>query len=740
MQRAVKFGLVAASTMAMGVAVAEIPSPEPTFLLPGLLQGRLDGKQDDFTSPITSSNIALRRELGPVMGLFTDKGGYLYNNPTWYTSPLDGVKTAWAENATFAYVGRIYLDASKLYVFGARIDDSAFLKIGDDVVISYGRGGGCHIETYAPRYTGWHDAEIRCGNGAGWAGANPYCNVGNLGFCYFTVESGSAEASAYAGHSKDNCDNIDSTLWRSLIDDNTGTLFGTSAATGLLDALKVTFVGKDGLDICATVRADISEPVTIYAWFGSAYGGITSGDWDYTSEIGTTGGTAGEVVSASFPIAQDTRYIRFVAVGTADNTHKWASATLSVADISEVVVAPQVTCSVDPDTLTAFTADVKVDVSYPGFGASTWTAVLTYGAGRCAEVSGTGAEVKTIALENLLGGTTTRATLTVASDTGKTTVLEDVAITTAPEQSLGMQPGLMQGKLAGAINMTDGMDKAKDVRRELGPVMGLYTARSSTSGYTSEIDGSTSYWSNDTTYLYTGFIWLDAAKTYAFGGRNDDSLELFIDGANVLHARNDGTAPNCVKTTYEPAYTGWHALEIRSGNGGGLAGANPYCPIGYKGIVYNAEGKVDHDCQNSHEVEDWWLPLKDANDAKLLGTPGVTTSSDQIAFTALERRADVLRATVDLAMDDPVSVYAWTGATYGGADASSWTSQTGVLATKTTSGAASDVRVNVPLQPGDKFVRLVAVSTRNGSFVWTSPTVPLDGLAVSRPGFTVIVR
>lgn len=733
MKTTLKLALTAAALTAAQDLWAEIPTPEPTFLTPGLLQGRLAG-QFNIEDSILKSDIAIRRELGPIMGLFhTSPNGN--NQYGYYQSEIDAFRTYWDFNVTFIYVGRIYLDSTKVYAFGSRIDDSGYLKIGNQILYSYNGGGACKQVKYEPAYTGWYPVEIRCGNGAGMAGRNsPYCAIGKIGFVYCMADKGSVEAETIHAHTCSS--SVAEPKWIKLIDDGTGNLFGTSPQTGLLDAVKVTFIGKDGQELRASVRADIAEKVNIYAWYGPEYGGAVKADWAHEQWIGRTTGTAGETLNAAFQFPADTQYIRFVAIGAEDGTHKWAGETQSVSEIGPIVFAPQATCTVDPETATTFSATVKVDVTYPGFGANDWTAVLTYGGSGRAEVSGTGAESKTIALENLLGGAAIPATLTITSDTGRTTVVEDVVIQTTAESSLGLLPGLMQGKLEGSRNLTDGMSASiTDVRRELGPVMGLYTDKSGgATPYTSELDGVKSYWGNNVTYLYVGRIWLDATKTYAFGGRNDDSVDLSIDGEKVL------ATTGCKVTTYKPTYTGWHALEIRSGNGAGWAGANPYCPIGYKGIVYNAEGKTDHTCQNTHEDEDWWIPLKDTGDATLLATPGVTAASDQIAFAMMERRPESFVAEVDLKMSDPVKVYAWTGATYGGVDEAAWTSKTGVLATKTVDGVKTGVKIKVPLQAGDKFVRLVAVSTRDESVVWTSPTVPLDGLELSRHGLVIVVR
>ena len=729
-----KYPMLVTAALSASFTFADIPAVEETFLTPGLLQGRVAGDAN-FTDSILTSDIPLRRELGPGMGLITDKGGYLSGNPTYYQSPIDAVKTAWAENVTFIYKGMIYLDASKLYVFGARIDDSSFLKIGEAVLISSSTGGGCHLETYAPAYTGWYPVEIRCGNGNGWAGANPYCTVGKLGFCYLTVEAGSDEAAQYQSHRKDSCDDITAT-WTQLIDDGSGNLFGTSPQTGLLDAVQVTYAGRTEDSVALSILTEIKEAVNVYAWYGPEYGGTDKDAWANELWLGRTEGTGADVVTAQFGIPEGTKYVRIVAISATDGTHKWAGKTLEVESLDPIAHQPEATVSLDEETSTCFDVDVIVNVTYPGYGTKNWTATLTY-ADRSVEVTGSGAGRQVFELRNLIGGSSFTGKVVIAADNGYETVIDNVAIRTKGEPSLGLVPGLTQGRLNGSRNLEDAITESTiPLRRELGPVMGLYT---DTSGgnmpYTSELDGVKSYWADNVTYVYVGQIWLDAAKTYAFAARNDDSCDMKIDGTVVLAAANGG----CRRATYTPDYTGWHAIEIRSGNGAGWAGANPYCPVGKKGIVYNDLGKTDHECQNTAPDEDWWIPLKDTGDMRLLATPGEGMLSDSIAIGDVLRRTASVRLTVDLKMDDPVKVYAWTGPTYGGADASAWVRQTSELAAKAQRGAADGVTVRVPVDGADNFVRLFAVSERDNSIVWTSPTVPLAAYR-AEVGFTVIIR
>ena len=531
-----------------------------------------------------------------------------------------------------------------------------------------------------------------------------------------------------------------------MIDDNTGTLFGTSAETGMLEALQVTYAAKDtssgNAAVKATIHSAINEAVNIYAWYGPTYGGTDKNAWAHEQWIGRTTGTGDDLINADFGVPADTAYVRFIASGANDGTHKWAADTLAVADLEPFSANPVVSWSIDSETLTPFTADFKLNVAYMGFAATSWEATLLYGPSpdnlsQRAVTNGISASSAQIHLDNLYGASTVYAQLTVSNDKGGSLVLDNISFATAEEPSLGLLPGLLQGRLDGKRNLTDGLSASTTgVRRELGPVMGLYT---DTLGggmpYTSEIDGEKSYWASQVTYLYVGNIYLDATKTYAFGARNDDSCEIKIDGSVVI------AKGNCEHTTtpYVPSYTGWHSIAIRSGNDGGWAGANPYCPIGYKGIVYNAEGRTDHNCQNTHEDETWWIPLKDTGDGTLLGTPGVTPSSDGIAIVSGEKRPSGAAVRLVVKAADSVKVYAWSGATYGGVDESAWDSKSGVLATKSVTEGDKAVRVKVPLSADAQYLRFIAVSDRDSSIVWTSPTMLVAGLGKS-PGFVVIIR
>ena len=155
--------------------------------------------------------------------------------------------------------------------------------------------------------------------------------------------------------------------------------------------------------------------------------------------------------------------------------------------------------------------------------------------------------------------------------------------------------------------------------------------------------------------------------------------------------------------------------------------------------MYNAEGRTDHNCQNTHEDETWWIPLKDTGDGTLLGTPGVTPSSDGIAIVSGEKRPSGASVRLVVKAADSVKVYAWSGATYGGVDESAWDSKSGVLATKSVTEGDKAVRVKVPLSADAQYLRFIAVSDRDSSIVWTSPTMLVAGLGKS-PGFVVIIR
>ncbi len=62
-----------------------------------------------------------------------------------------------------------------------------------------------------------------------------------------------------------------------------------------------------------------------------------------------------------------------------------------------------------------------------------------------------------------------------------------------------------------------------------------------------------------------------------------------------------------------------------------------------------------------------------------------------------------------------------------------------MLASKSVSEGDKAVRVTVPLPADAQYLRFIAVSDRDSSIVWTSPTMLVAGLDNS-PGLVVIVR
>ncbi|MEI7901683.1 MAG: hypothetical protein WCK89_15630, partial [bacterium] len=74
-------------------------------------------------------------------------------------------------------------------------------------------------------------------------------------------------------------------------------------------------------------------------------------------------------------------------------------------------------------------------------------------------------------------------------------------------------------------------------------------------------------WADNTTYIYSGAIYLDGTA-YMFGENFDDNVLLKINGANVLNDQNWGGQSTATRTLS----AGWYSFELRVGQAGGGVG------------------------------------------------------------------------------------------------------------------------------------------------------------------------
>lgn len=124
----------------------------------------------------------------------------------------------------------------------------------------------------------------------------------------------------------------------------------------------------------------------------------------------------------------------------------------------------------------------------------------------------------------------------------------------------------------------EGADWQTQRRRELGPILAYnFGDPSSKSKVASAAHGDEVHWFDYSQVAYAGFIYLEGDKTYKFRSNIDDDCYLkIVDAgtktATVLLDFSDN-APH-TSEAFSVSRTGWHACEIRMGNGYGGAGGN----------------------------------------------------------------------------------------------------------------------------------------------------------------------
>ena len=234
--------------------------------------------------------------------------------------------------------------------------------------------------------------------------------------------------------------------------------------------------------------------------------------------------------------------------------------------------------------------------------------------------------------------------------------------------------GLMQTTLSGDNNLTNGADYANAVL-VAGPVMGF----------------KTSGWGQNTTYLYTGFIYLEEGVTYGFGTKIDDRANITINGTEVVRSANYAYASG----TYTPPYTGWHTVDIRVGNGTGGAG-----PIGeFVGLAYNAEGATA-------ENYGAWKALTDNGDGTLFATTLDGSPLGMIDILSLLGKSGSATLSVETKLSQAADIYVCAGATYGGTNATAWGSKA-LLGSVQGSGVESLIGT-VAIANGAALIRVIA--------------------------------
>ena len=228
--------------------------------------------------------------------------------------------------------------------------------------------------------------------------------------------------------------------------------------------------------------------------------------------------------------------------------------------------------------------------------------------------------------------------------------------------------GLLQSKLSGATQWTAPAPTA-DAERTPGAVMAQFyvgsDAAAATDGYQNPWTGNTTYWNaQNTTFAYTGQMWMEGGTTYTFGKSLDDGARIEIDGTTVME---NNSWNSWVTASYTPSYTGWHDVDIRVSDGNGGKGpcssANGTWGTNY-GLGWNTLGLT---AANS-ALENWRWFLEDGAVnrfrvavADCFSVDSVTKTATGFDFTVTAAE-DVSVAVYRTASDDYMSAGSWTPA------------------------------------------------------------------------------
>ena len=145
-------------------------------------------------------------------------------------------------------------------------------------------------------------------------------------------------------------------------------------------------------------------------------------------------------------------------------------------------------------------------------------------------------------------------------------------------QLVGRQPGLYEGRILG-----NAWDLSSANPKTATPLSTRYANL-----YFYDAAGSGGIWPDNTTFIYTGYLWNDAAtnETWTFFKAFDDRARILINGTNVL--QNEVSSAQVISNATVCA--GWNTFELRLGEGSGAVGCN-FAAFPGMGIGYDRKGR-----------------------------------------------------------------------------------------------------------------------------------------------------
>ena len=219
-------------------------------------------------------------------------------------------------------------------------------------------------------------------------------------------------------------------------------------------------------------------------------------------------------------------------------------------------------------------------------------------------------------------------------------------------------------------------------------------------------------WGNNTTWGYEGYFFAPQSGTYSFGKNFDDWGYLKLDDTVVI----DNNTWNTELTTTLDLTQGWHAIDLRFGQGGGGVGGNAFNGFG---IAWMAPGGST------------WLQFADPGDASVLKVGGGTLlpTATNVAIAS--------GATLDLnsasQMIAGLSDYAGNGGTVTNSGAADSTLTLNVGADSSFSGQITDGATNTValVKTGSAVQTLSGTNTYTGTTTVSGGTLNLTGSIAS---------
>lgn len=178
----------------------------------------------------------------------------------------------WADNRTWRYHGQMYFDGGTYY-FAESVDDAAWMTVDGTQVLKDGTWNNVGVSSAVAPAAGWHDVEIRFGNGTGGAGA-PYDTTkdANGRLCGFgAVRYETAPGSKPTAMSDFTfVENTAGNVWLRVAEDYSYVTVNSIAQTA------------NGYSFNITMSAPSAATVTIYAGATAGAAEAATG-WDYNS-------------------------------------------------------------------------------------------------------------------------------------------------------------------------------------------------------------------------------------------------------------------------------------------------------------------------------------------------------------------------------------------------------------------------------------------------------------------------